>query len=91
MTAIMKALTFFYLSSCPYCRQADLMIAKFKSSAPEYAEVPIEKIEERQHPEVAEQYDYYYVPCFFLGKEKLFEGVPSEEEIKKVLDTAVRS
>lgn len=87
----MQTLTYFYLKSCPYCRQADRMIAELKSSAPEYAAVPIEKIEEEQHPEVAEQYDYYYVPCFFLGKEKLFEGVPSEEEIKKVLDTAVRS
>ena len=88
---VMQTLTFFYLKNCPFCRQADRIIAELKASDPKYAAVPIEKVEEEQNPEVAEQYDYYYVPCFFLGKKKLFEGVPSEEEIRKVLDTAVRS
>ena len=30
--------------------------------------------------------DYYYVPTFFYGDNKLFEGAMEYEDVKKVLD-----
>ena len=38
---------------------------------------------------LAESYDYWYVPCFFIGKDKLMEGVPSKEKVKAAMDAAL--
>ena len=51
-------LTYFYLKSCPYCRRADEMIARLMQEEPAFREVETEKIEETEHPEIAETYDY---------------------------------
>lgn len=57
---------------------------------PQYREIEIQVIEEEQHQEIAAQYDYYYVPCYFIGKRKLFEGVPTPEHIRAVLEAALQ-
>ena len=50
-----------------------------------------------QEPELAEQYDYYAVPSFFDGKEKLFEAhlfmsyEDIRDEVRRVLDYALSS
>lgn len=85
----MQKLTYFYLKSCPYCRQADALLAELRAENPKYADVAVEKIEEEERKEIADRYDYYYVPCFFLGEKKLFEGVPTKAEIQKVLEAAM--
>ena len=36
----------------------------------------VEFIDESAQPELAERYDYYRVPSFFLGTEKLYEASP---------------
>ena len=41
---------------------------------PAYREIAIHTIEESEHPEIADQYDYYAVPTFFCGNKKLFEA-----------------
>lgn len=85
----MKELTYFYLSSCPYCRRADQFIEELKKEDPRFAAVSFHRIEESREKEIADSYDYYYVPCFWLGNEKLFEGAPSKADIKKVLERAL--
>ncbi|MBQ6366320.1 MAG: thioredoxin family protein [Oscillospiraceae bacterium] len=91
----MKKLTMFYLEDCGYCAKARKALDELYAEDPRYREVEIEKIEESRHPEVAEQYDYYAVPTFFDGKEKLFEAhlfMSYEEirdEVKRVLDYAL--
>ena len=85
----MQKLTYFYLKSCPYCRQADALLAELRAEYPKYADVTVEKIEEEERKEIADRYDYYYVPCFFLGEKKLFEGVPTKAEIQRVLEAAM--
>ena len=87
----MKELYFFYLSSCPYCRQADALIEKLCAADPKYREVKIRKIEERLEKELADSYDYYFVPCFFLEEKKLHEGAANEEIIKNVLEEALKT
>ncbi len=82
-------LTYFYLKTCPHCRRADEIIAQLMQEEPAFREVETEKIEETEHPEIAETYDYRYVPCFFLGKEKLMEGVPTEEKIRTAFARAL--
>ncbi len=82
-------LTYFYLKTCPHCRRADEMIAQLLEEEPAFRGVEVQKIEENEHPEIADRYDYWYVPCFFLGEEKLFEGVPSREKIRGVFEKAL--
>lgn len=91
----MKKLTMFYLEDCGYCAKARKALDELYAEDPRYREVEIDKIEESRQPEVAEQYDYYAVPTFFDGKEKLFEAhlfMSYEEirdEVKRVLDYAL--
>lgn len=85
----------FYLSDCGYCDRAFRALNELYAEKPAYREIPIEKIEESEHPDIADQYDYYAVPSFFDGKEKLFEAHlfmsydSIKEAVQKVLDYAM--
>ncbi len=70
----MKKVTYFHLDTCPYCRQADEVLAELIAENPEYGKVEFEKINEYEHPEIADQYDYYANPSMFIGKEKIYES-----------------
>ena len=84
----MKDILMMMMADCPYCRQADEMIAELTAKHPEYAKLNIKRVDEKLEPDFADTLDYYYVPCFFVGDEKLMEGVPSMEKVKAVLDAA---
>ncbi len=46
-------------------------------------------IDERKQPDVAEKYDYYYVPTFYVGEEKVHEGHAEMADVKKVFQAAL--
>ena len=85
----MKQIDYFYLAHCPHCKKADQMIADLKAEHPEYCNIEIAKIEERQNPLIAEKFDYFYVPCMFIEGKKIHEGVPTVEKIEAVLKAAM--
>ncbi len=85
----MKELTYFYLQNCPHCKRASSYIEELMSENEKFKEIVINRIEERQEEEIANSYDYYYVPTFFMGKEKLAEGALTKEDVKKVLEEAL--
>lgn len=91
----MKDITMFYLDDCGYCHKAHRAMEELYASEPRYKEIPIKKIEESREPAVADQYDYWAVPTFFVGDEKVFEahiGMSYEaiyEKVKEVLDRAL--
>jgi glutaredoxin len=91
----MKTVTCFYLKECPYCHQAKRVLDDLISENPAYADVPIDWIEENEHPEIIANYDYYATPSMFIGNEKLYEAHLFEtyEEcrghVKEVLDRAM--
>ena len=76
----------FYLENCPYCKQARKWMQELYNENPRYQEIPIEMIEESEQSEVADAYDYYYVPRFFEGKKKLHDGAATKEVIQKIFD-----
>ena len=80
-------LTAFILSSCPYCLQAGELIEELYAENPALSKIEIDFIDEAKEPELAERYDYYRVPSFFLGEEKLYEADPkwSRDEAKQRL------
>jgi glutaredoxin len=84
-------LRLFYLPNCPHCKRAIAMLEELQASNPAYAAVEIEKINERVQSSLANQYDYYLVPTFYLGEKKLFEGVPTREAIEDVLKKAIEA
>jgi len=55
----------------------------------DYKRLDIEIIDERIHPEIAGQFDYYYVPTYYVDGKKLHEGAASIEKIKRVFDAAM--
>ena len=92
----MNKLTYFYLDDGPFCAMADQAIGELIAEEPAYAAVDFDRIDEEAFPERTEGYDYYYVPTFFLGDEKLFEAyymIPYEEVkagVRKAMDAALQ-
>ena len=70
----MKELTEFYRNDCGYCDRAARALDELFLENPAYAAIPLRRIEETREPELADSYDYYAVPSFFIGREKLFEA-----------------
>ncbi|MBU3101245.1 MULTISPECIES: thioredoxin family protein [Clostridium] len=86
----MKPVLMFITDWCPYCKQAHSIIEDLKNTNPEYANIEVKIIDEERQPEIAKQYDYYYVPTFYVDGVKIHEGVPSKDIIRKVFDEACK-
>ncbi len=84
----MKPITLFVLKYCGYCRRALQHLEAVKAEHPELARVPLAVIDEAEQRELARQYDYYYVPTFYIGDEKVHEGPISREQVLGILERA---
>ncbi len=84
----MKQVQLFYLEHCPHCRKAFSVLDELLKNE-RFKDVKIERIEESVHKAVADQFDYYYVPCFYVDGKKIKEGILSREDILEVLELAV--
>ena len=85
----MQPVKLFYLKNCPFCKKAIRYIGDLKAAHAELAQVEIEMIEESEQPDVADGYDYYYVPTFYVGGVKVHEGGIYPEEVEAVLRRAL--
>ena len=85
----MKVITLFYLESCPHCKRARGFMDKLGDQHPEYAKLPVKLVEERQEKALADSYDYYYVPCYYVNGEKRAEGAIDKDGVKAVFDEAL--
>jgi glutaredoxin len=90
----MKPILMFYLDDCGYCHKAHRAMDELFEENPAYRALEITKVEESRQPELADRYDYYAVPTFYVAGEKLFEahiGMSYEDikaEVRRVLDAA---
>lgn len=90
----MKDVLMFYLDDCGYCRKAQQALEELMDELPAARSVPITKIEESREPALADRYDYYAVPTFYVDGVKLFEahiGMSYEDikrEVRRVLEFA---
>lgn len=87
----MKDLTLFYLEYCPYCKRARQYLAELQQENPAYAAIPVTMVEEREKKALADSYDYFYVPCFYIGDHKVAEGSIDKEGVRQVLDMALEA
>lgn len=85
----MKPITFFMFNECPHCQLALKQMQVLFEEDPKYKELEIKQINEREEPELADTYDYYYVPTYYVGDEKVHEGHAEYEDVKKVFDLAL--
>lgn len=85
----MAKLTLFHLERCPYCIKARKYLSELQAEDPRYASVTIELIDERKNKALADAHDYYLVPTFYLGSEKLFEGIMTKADVQDVLEKAL--
>ena len=86
----MKPVTMFITDWCPYCKQAYSIMQDLKKTNPKYANIEVQVIDEERQPEIAKQYDYYYVPTYYVDGVKVHEGAPSKEIVSKVFDEACK-
>ena len=85
----MKNVKLFYLKQCPFCKKAIRYIEELKAQYTELACVDIEMIEESEQADVADKFDYYYVPTFYVDGVKEHEGGIYPEEVEKILRKAL--
>ena len=85
----MKNVKLFYLKHCPFCKKAIRYIDELKAQYAELASVEIDMIEESEQPDVADKFDYYYVPTFYVDGEKVHEGGIYPEEVEAILRKAL--
>ena len=79
----------FYLRTCPFCKKALRYIDEAKAAHPELSAVEIEMIEESEQSDLADTFDYYYVPTFYVDGVKVHEGGIYAEEVEKILRSAL--
>ena len=85
----MKEIKMFMFAGCPHCKKAKGFIEELTKSNPEYAKIPLTLIDEKISPEVADKYDYYYVPAFFVNGVKLHEGTATKDAVENVFKAAL--
>ena len=79
----------FILRNCPFCIQALDWQRQLMEENPKYRDVAVEIIDEREQAELANSYDYYYVPTYYLDDKKMHEGVATKKKIAAIFETAV--
>jgi len=85
----MKKITMFIMASCPYCVKAQKWMDEVIKSDAKYAQIPLTVIDENKNPALANKYDYYYVPTYYIDNVKVHEGAASFDIVKKVFDDAL--
>lgn len=84
----MKTVLMFTMESCPYCREARLWMEELKKENAKYSDITVTVIDERRHPDVSNEYDYYYVPTYYVDGVKIHEGAASKDVIRGVFEKA---
>ncbi len=85
----MAKIKMFILEKCPFCIKALRYIDEAKAAHKELQEVEIEIVDEQKEAEYADKFDYYYVPTFYIGDEKVHEGGIYPDEVEAVLRKAL--
>ena len=84
----MKPIKLFYLRNCPFCKKAFAYMENLKQQEV-YKPIEVELIEESEQADLAAQYDYYYVPTFYINEEKVHEGGIFENEVEAIFKKAL--
>ena len=78
----MKDLKLFALRDCPYCQRVFAYLAAYELPS----DVNLRIIFEDEEKQLADSYDYYYVPSFFLNEVKIHEGALNEKDFISLME-----
>lgn len=81
----MSKMTIYILRYCGYCRRALKDLDELQAEHPEFSAIEIEQIDENTERERAARMDYYLVPTFYCGDQKLHEGAINKTQLETVL------
>lgn len=76
----MNQVTVIVKEHCPYCAQA---LRQIQLIQPKYPGVEVVILDEQEHTDLAEQYDYFYLPAVFVDQKKIFEGAAYKADIER--------
>lgn len=65
-------------------------MSELKNEEPKYSPIEVRVIDEEKEPEAAKKYNYYYVPTYYVGDDKVHEGVPTKDIIREVFEKALQ-
>ena len=85
----MKPVIMFMMARCPYCRAALQWMAELREEYPEFKAVEIEMIDETEQPDIANTYDYYFVPTYYVDGKKVHEGAASKQIVESMFRAAL--
>ena len=84
-----KKMMMFYQPMCPFCRRAFQYIDELTQESPIFGNIEIEKIDELKEAALADTFDYYYVPTFYVNGKKVHEGGIYKEEMRALLQSVI--
>ncbi len=85
----MKPVLLFVMKSCPYCKQVLRWMEELRIENPEFGKVEVKMIDENLHPDIANQYDYYYVPTYYVDGLKVHEGAATKDIVHSIFERAL--
>lgn len=85
----MKQILMFMMKTCPHCQRALAWMDELKRENPQYQTLEITMVDEQRESALANQYDYYYVPTYYVGGIKVHEGAASKAIVRSVFDKAL--
>lgn len=88
VTLPMKDIKMFITDWCPHCTKAKTWIEEVRLENPKYKDIKVEIIDEEKHPEISKEYDYYYVPTYYVENNKIYEGGTTKDIVRKVFEEA---
>ena len=84
----MKDILLFYLPGCPHCKLALRFQEELLAEHPEWKDIPFKMVDEAKEAALADTYDYYYVPTYYVDGKKVHEGHAEKHDVEKVFRLA---
>lgn len=85
----MKEILLFMMESCPHCKLARRFQDELLAEHPEWKDIPFKMVDERVEKALADSYDYYYVPTYYVDGVKVHEGHAEREDVERVFRIAM--
>lgn len=84
----MKEILLFYLPGCPHCKLAFQFQKELIATHPSWESIPIRTVDESRERALADSYDYYYVPTYYVDGQKVHEGRAERSDVERVFRLA---
>lgn len=85
----MKEIILFKLANCPHCKLALRLQEELLAEHPQWRELPLRVVDEAEEIALANSYDYYYVPTYYVDGVKVHEGHAEKADVEKVFRAAM--